>query len=285
MKRLIFSIYVNIPSEDIEKEHADCKWTRDNTHTTTNTLLENHDKLVEKHKEYAELCDAEYQIFDYEGYTEFRDLYFKDRPYITTYNIINFYKIWLLSTLDYDEILYLDLDVIPWSKENIFEAFDFSKGILCRVNHEGKFSLKTRFAEPAIRAPIAKWWNARALLLDEGFSGENDVYNTGIVGASRKQMDKLAYFEDFDDTLDMMHEMTKEDCGYPERIRRLFGYDNETLFSYKMQLNDVNLIELDHQWHFIMNKQKNYIITNAKFVHVISKKFKFAWNRYEEINL
>lgn len=184
--------------------------------------------------------------------------------------------------LDYDEVLYLDLDVVPFTTENIFEKFDFNKGVLCRINHEGKFTLETPIAKTTIRSPKAKWWNARALLLDEGMDGENDVYNTGIVGASRKQLKLLNYFENFDDTLDMMHDMTAEDCGYPERIRRLFGYDNETLFSYKMKVNNVDLIELDNKWHFIMVKNISYIISTAKMVHVISKDFEFVRKRYEK---
>ena len=287
MKRLIYSMYVNIPSEDIEKQHADCDWTKNNTHTTTNKLLDNKDWLTDKQSNYAKLCGADYRLFDYNGFVEFRDLFFQDRPYISTYDVINFYKIWLLSTLDeYDEILYLDLDVIPWTKENIFEAFDFDDGIICRVNHEGKFSLNTNISyNPTIRAPKAKWWNARALLLDEGFTGENDVYNTGIVGGSRAQIKKLNYFEEFDKALDIMHEMTLEDCGYPPPIRRMFGYDNETLFNYKMQMNEVKLLEMDNTWHFIMNKNKNFIISDAKMVHVISKEFEFAKDRYEKTGL
>lgn len=184
--------------------------------------------------------------------------------------------------LEYDEILYLDLDVIPFTDENIFEHFSFKDGVLCRINHEGKFNVNMGIGSAVIRSPKSKWWNARALLLDEGMSGENDVYNTGVVGASTEQLKILNYFENFDDALDMMHDMTSEDCGYPERIRKLFGYDNETLFSYKMQMNNVNLIELDSDWHFIMNKKRSYITSTAKMVHVISKDFEFARKRYEE---
>ena len=287
MKRLIYSMYVNIPHEDIEKQHSDCEWTKNNTHTTTNKLLDNKEWLTDKQSKYAELCGADYKVFDSQGFTEFRNLFFQNRPYISTYDIINFYKIWLLSTLDeYDEILYLDLDVIPWTKENIFDVFDFKDGIICRVNHEGNFSTNSDISyNPTIRAPKAKWWNARALLLDEGLTGDNDVYNTGIVGGSREQIKKLDYFAEFDQTLDMMHEMAQPDNGWPHKVTRMFGYDNETLFSYKMQMNGVKLLEMDNTWHFIMNKKRNFIISDAKMVHVISKEFEFAKDRYEKTGL
>lgn len=286
MSRVIFSMYINIPSKDIEEQHSNCAHTRKNTYDSTNKLLENYDWLKSKQKKYAEQCQADYVIFRHdEMFEKFRKLYFADRPYVSTYDIINFYKIWLMYQLDYDEILYLDLDVVPFTNENIFEQFNFDEGILCRVNHEGNITINTPVGKTVVRSPKAKWWNARALLLDEGLDGENDVYNTGIVGASRRQLELLNYFENFDSTLNMMHDMTSEDCGYPERIRILFGYDNETLFSYKMKTNNVNLIELDKDWHFIMVSKTPYITTTAKMVHVISKDFEFARKRYEKNHL
>ena len=52
-------------------------------------------------------------------------------PFLTTYNIINFYKIYLLYKFSskYDEILFLDFDV-PNTKENFFEVWDLSKVLL-----------------------------------------------------------------------------------------------------------------------------------------------------------
>ena len=43
-------------------------------------------------------------------------------PYLTTYNVINFYKIHLLYELskEYDEVLYLDFDVVPMKYDNFF---------------------------------------------------------------------------------------------------------------------------------------------------------------------
>ena len=75
--------------------------------------------LVNKFKEY---------------YDEMKSKY----PFLTTYNIINFYKIFLLYKFSskYDQILYLDFDVVPNTKENFFEVFDLSKGIAIANNND-----------------------------------------------------------------------------------------------------------------------------------------------------
>lgn len=276
MKRLIYSMYVHIPDDVIQTEHSDCNVTLEKTQLTTNSMRDNFDWLYSLQEKYAKKCGADYKLYEYDNnYINFKNLYFSKRPYITTYNILNFYKIWLMyENIHYDEILYLDFDVIPITDQNIFDHLDFNSGILCRVNHEGVVSVKDTSTH-TVRAPRAKWWNARELLLDAGLEGENDVYNTGITGGSKEQLDKLAYFENFDDKLDMMHDKV-EDVSYPESIRSMFGYDNETLFSYLMQLNDVQLNELSEEWHFIMNHKFSFIPKKSKMVHVINKDFNYA---------
>jgi len=275
MKRLIYSMYIHIPDDVIEKEHSDCEITKDKTSETSNKMLENYDWLKRQQQDYANLCGADYILYEHdEKYEEFKNLYFSDKPWITTYNILNFYKIWLLHNEDYDEIVYMDFDVLPITKDNIFEELDFESGILCRVNHEGQVSTSD-IASHTIRSPRAKWWNARELLLDEGFDGENDVYNTGIVGVSKKQLKKLGYFDNFEDKLEMMYDKATDD-SYPIKIKSMLGYDNETLFSYLMQVNNVKLNPIEDDWHFIMNHTFSFIPERAKLVHIINKDFEYA---------
>ena len=62
----------------------------------------------------------------------------KDHPEITTYNIVNFYKLDLLYTFSqmYDEVLYLDFDVVPMTNENFFKVWDLEKGITVLNNDD-----------------------------------------------------------------------------------------------------------------------------------------------------
>ena len=58
-------------------------------------------------------------------------------PFLTTYNIINFYKIYLLYKFSskYDEILFLDFDVPNTKKEN-FLKYDFIKSVAILNNND-----------------------------------------------------------------------------------------------------------------------------------------------------
>ena len=276
MRKLIYSMYIHIPDFVIDREHSDCEITKEKTRETSDKMLQNYHYLKKKQQEYAEKCGADYILYEWDDdYEWFRKEFFISKEYITMYNIINFYKIFLLyQHWDYDKILYLDFDVLPTTDKNVFDELDFDSGILCRVNHEGQYSVKDMETH-TIRSPRAKWWNTRELLLDEGFDGENDVYNTGIVGATRKHLEKLSYFKDFEASLEMMHEKATDEM-YPNKIRSMFGYDNETLFSYLMQVNDVKLNDIPEDWHFVMNHKFSFILENTNLVHAINKDFEYA---------
>ena len=75
MRKLIYSMYIHIPDHMIEREHSDCKITKDKTHETTNKLLQNYHYLKKKQQEYAEKCGADYILYewddDYEWFRNF----------------------------------------------------------------------------------------------------------------------------------------------------------------------------------------------------------------------
>ena len=76
MKRIIYSMYINIPSDDIERQHSNCEYTKNNTHITTNKLLENYDWLVDRQREYAEKCDADYKVYHHDDlFDQFNKLF------------------------------------------------------------------------------------------------------------------------------------------------------------------------------------------------------------------
>ena len=136
-----------------------------------------------------------------------------------------------------------------------------------------------------IRSPTAKYWNTKAMLIYNGMDGENDVYNTGIVIANKEQLKKLAYFDNFENDLDYMHELVTEDDMFPDIISNMFGYDNETLFSYKMIENKVNLLNLDEDWHYALTMNNKSIKGNPKLIHVINKNFKYVERYVKKNNL
>lgn len=257
MRRVIYSLYIDIQKPVSHFENKD-KFNR------------NYSWLLEKQKSYADNCNVDYKHFTYDDdFVEFSKNFGSE---ISEYNIINFYKMFLLYKLDYDEILYLDLDVIPVTKLNFFEEWDLSKGIAIMSED---WSKRDRFRNrQSVRSPLAKYWNARAL----GYNRE--VFNTGIVGASKNDISALDYFGDLFDILKQMKDLTNDDF-WPEDIRNLFGYDNETILACKIK-NYQQLFGTG--WHYFMDKW-SYIPKNTKLIHCINKDFEYVRKWCEKNNI
>ena len=300
MKRCIFSLYVEI------KNYEEDRWTEKNKFAKDQFSLY-HNFLTVCQKKYADKVKADYILFtDDENYKKYKLSY---DSYMSEYNIVNFYKIHLLYKLaeQYDEIIYLDMDVLPFTNENMFDLNFKQNGIAIRVNHEKnpeeyieqtnsrlkirrdakltnvKLNLEKQWQSR--RSPLAKYWNCRAMLIESNLPGDNDVYNTGIIGTHKENLKKLAYFDNFNNDIQLMHSLVTNQNMWPEDIHLLFGYDNETLFSYKMICNKVKRLDLDEDWHYVMFGRWSYIPDSAKLVHIINKDFQFAKEKYEKNNL
>ena len=76
-----------------------------------------------------------------------------------------------------------------------------------------------------------------------------------------------------------MHKIKNEEGFWPRFIQNCFGYDNETLFSVKLNEHKVPVQWLDNQWHYFFDRQ-GFIPKEVVMCHVINKKFDVAWRRY-----
>ena len=288
MKKVIYSIYIDVPEEehyafsfDYEKQHniERSKLTREN-------FAKHRDKLLQYKKKYCDEIGVDFKMFEYDNeYKVFADNFLKKYPMFTKYEVVNFYKIHQLDKLSnqYDEILYLDFDAIPLTKKSFFEHWDLSKGI-CVLDNNNKIK-KSLDVIRSTRSPTAKYFNCQAMLIATNKSPINDVINTGIIGASKENIKKLDFFGKFDDTIKLMTRLIKEDDGlYPENIRKSFRYDNETIFSYKLKVNEVKVQWLDDRWHYFFDKQF-YIPLDTKIVHTINKDFDTVWRFCEKHNI
>jgi len=281
MKRVIYSLYVDVPAKEHYGDSKNWRDTHEKANITVDAFKKHYDRLVEVKQWYAKRCDVDFLMFEYdEQYKTFEQNFLKDFPMFTGYEVINFYKIHLLNELSktYDEILYLDFDVIPLTDESFFNNWDLSKGI-CVYNNNAKVN-KSMDISQSIRSPSAKYFNCHAMLYDQGLKPINDVVNTGIIGACKEDIIKLDFFGGFKDTIDLMTELRESEPGvYPQNIIDMFRYDNETIFSYKKQINNVPIQWLDDEWHYLLDRQK-FIPKNIKLVHCICKDFDLVWRRY-----
>jgi hypothetical protein len=150
------------------------------------------------------------------------------------------------------------------------------------------------------RNPQAKYWNAHALLTEDGYDGYNNVFNTGVVLASRYGMNKLDYFSDIEEVLACMEELKDPSASmYPSQIVASFGYDNETIFGYKVRKNNVLTYRLEDCWHHqhhyenaksfdigtperessLIKLQAESIEKKTTVLHMISKNFGLVFNK------
>ena len=169
MQRVIYSLYVDVPSEEHYGQSKQKNDTIEKADITVNAFRKHHRRLIETKQKYAGDIGADFFMFKYdEQYRTFYDNFKKDFPQLTGYEIVNFYKIHLLYHLakNYSEILYLDFDAVPLTKESFFDRWDLSKGI-CVYNNNAHI-IKDREVNHSIRSPSAKYFNCQAMLIDKG---------------------------------------------------------------------------------------------------------------------
>ena len=288
MSRVIYSIYINIPKEklDIHDKHILKKNETPMNLKMHQAFIDHYDKLIETKKRYADKIGAEFQMYEYdEDYIKFHEDYSKRYPFLSEYNIVNKYKLHILDRLVnyFDEVLYLDFDATPTTNESFFDVWDLSKGIALLHNNDKirPNSGSVYNIQGTIRSPSAKYFNAMAMLEHNGYSPQCDVVNTAIVGATKEHWKKLQYFETLKEDLDLMTYLKDNSEMYPPNIVKTFGYDNETIFSYKVVANKVPMLWLDDKWHFFFDDNRG-IPDGTKICHAINKEFDRVWKFYDK---
>ena len=283
MSRILFSIHIDIDEDELDNPGY---WLRDGTQVDTNKSKETKDALnkwcsdiIKNQSQYALKCDADYAIHTNDKmWKDYKKDFNEKYPQISTYDIINFYKHYLMKwhAEKYEEVCYFDLDVIVNTEDNIFEAFDLKTKFACAESNEeadyGKSLLPHEY-NMCIRNPASKYWNAFAMLFDEGWSrseADTDVFNTGIMVASKGQIDKLDYFGGLEQILEDMEYLKTDTSLFHPNVVRAFNYDNETIFAYKRVVNGVDIDYIPECWHRRVHDED---IEPAKVYHVINKEF------------
>ena len=250
----IFSIYIDIDDENLDapSDFKDDEVSK--SKRTKERLAEYKDRLVNNHKEYAESIDAEYLMFGRDKqYEDFKDRF----PVLSEYDVINLYKIYLLEKLvnEYDLVMYIDMDVYFRRNINVFNYVPCESIFCCMYETPEAAGVIFNNSEYLkwyrhdFRNPESKFWNAHALLTEEDLdTSDLVVFNTGIMMSSKNVMDRIDYFSDIDEVIETMSEV-KEYSMYTDQIRDSFGYDNETIMSYKVCKNEVPIYDMPKWWH------------------------------------
>ena len=208
MKRIVFSVW-----SDLGPDWEDYK-----------------DILSQRHKEYAYFCNADYGLYD------------------SKLNFVNlqFYKLQLAEQLvnDYDEVLYLDLDVIPKNIKSFFDTHDLNN-ICCHKTQRPQWKI-----------------DLKRYMLDG--SGEHNIINTGVFGMNKRASDQLRFTERYSDV---------ERIYYECDVDRLYEPNNEVYLSYMIERYDIPFKDIGVQWNYILDKVVTTYTPACYFLHQSNKDF------------
>lgn len=209
MSRIIFSVWSNL----------DQPWGK------------HKNKLMSLHKKYAELCDADYYVFEAQ----------------LDYDDLMFYKISVAEFLveRYDEVLYLDMDVVPKTKYSFFDMHDFDNVCLHRtLGPKWKINLK------------------QMMLINENVKGNDFICNTGVLGLNKKSAHKLNFRKRLEDTKRLHDEVD---------IENLYSPNNEVYISYIIEKYKIPFKDIGIQWNFILDHTFYSETAACHFVHYSNK--------------
>jgi len=283
--KVIFSLYVKIEDDLLDSPRGP-KDDHLNKSKRTQIQLEKYFDALQKDKqEYADSIGADYVLFENDSqYKTFR----KDYPDLSEYDIVNLYKVYCLDLLSkkYDHVLYLDFDVVCRKKDvDIFEHIPLEYSMGCNNADSQEVGIKYteeyfKKYQRDFRSPESKYWNAHAMFVEDEIEPDHVVFNTGIMAASKYVMNKLDYFNDMSNVIELMKELKEDEFSmYPEEIRKSFGYDNETIMSYKIKKNNVSVSDLWEIWHF-----KHYCNYVEGYDKLNDKSSRRAWLAMHEYN-
>ena len=282
MANVIYSIYIEIEKENYDQNIGSYYYdekTGVSKSRRSHYEYEKYKKELALCKEiYSDVIGCDFILFGNDkDYKNFSKKMLSECPHLSKYEIINFYKFdrAVHCAKTYDNVLFLDFDVIPNNFHNWFDYFDPSKFHVqdspIRVSLP-KDVLSGRWQLDA-RAPEAKMYNAGKLLemynLD---TDDNKPWNTAIMGFTSEMMDKLDYFKDFTLTMEAMYLLKQQNL--PKPYKRLLGYDNETLFGFRIIQHKIPYQILPVKWHYLVDDLSiKKVHDNICFCHCIDKQF------------
>jgi len=258
MKRIIFSIF----NDNVDQNH------NSTNHYKLSQFNKYKPQLIKCKEEYAIKCKADFFLNEVD-ITDYDSLQFK--------KIIQFEK----YANDYDEVLYLDFDVVPMSKaRNIFECVDTSKIAM----HPLKRDLKHNKLRNALNAGwidgqnvFTKTCAKKAMLLLEGINGNDLLYNTGVTLGNSEIIKKIQFTEQIEYMNKLLDE-SKEDTLFPEQVSTKFFYNNEVYMSYLIERDNVPHVDLTENWNFIIDDVQSHPTSTGELLHYIKKEFETVFD-------
>ena len=225
MKRLIYSVLIEIPPTD---------WGIG--HPLRHIYWDFKDKIIDYKKRYADHCQADFKIF--ENFGDFKT--FSD---MSVYDNIQYYKMFLLKKLakEYDEVLYLDFDVIPIQYVNFFDTFDL-QNYLCLKSKTYPVNEEIFKITPSSRRGYVA-----SYLLNEKKPNQYINYNTGVVGGSDNILSKILFLQELDDCIPKLKYVKFP--VFTNLSNNPIRYSNEVILTYIIRKYNIPTRNVGEIWN------------------------------------
>ena len=289
MKNLIFSIYTSVQDSSTRSQTFFAKDTVSKSQRTHEQFKKYKDQLITVKKSYAGLCGANFVLVDAV------DKHFSSDEF----DSINFYKHYLIEKFcnEYDNILYLDFDVIPNTKESFFEHHDMSVINVHAVNatKENIWHKKAKHSEKSYIDIMQKHFDRynmyckakcklAMLSVDDIMNNDYHVANTGIIGGSSNALSQIKMTERMSECKHTLDCAVQENM-FGDELTQYFFANNECFYSYIFDKYKIEWHNLSPDWHAMIFDQLNYTVKhqlhNAKLIHMINKRFDYIWGNNE----
>jgi hypothetical protein len=237
------------------------------TNYSSNQFKKYYDRLYKSKDEYAKLCSAEFMLLS---------------PNEMSYIDLQHYKIIMMEKFaeEYDEVLYLDFDVIPMTNQNFFDVFDLNK--ICILNQNTNLIIQKeienyqytewqgdlsssisnykkyviqKFQRDEYHRCSKAFAKREMLFKDDIISYDEHIVNTGIIAGNKKSISLLKYEE----RLDSMKLLSNLN-------------NNEIFFSYLLERYNIPFTNIGDDWHRLYDELDTHL-ENSYMVHVINKQF------------
>ncbi len=282
MKNIIYSIYIENKDSNLSEKHL----------FTKHQLKKHYNKLIDVKKKYADVCNAEFVIYgDDDNYKEFKSKY---EGY--EFDLINLYKIYLWEKLGkkYDNVLHLDLDVVPNTNENFFDTFDMNKICVYAPNatidiwsqedkeryKKGKINFSKVISHKDKYDMYVKALCKKAMLaIDNKFDTDYFIANTAILGGNSNAISKLKFTERLDELIYVLNKAKTEKL-FGEEVSKLFFANNEIFVHYLIDKDNIEWLNIPVEWHTFVMRRSDEIskeLKQVKMIHLINKKFEELW--------
>lgn len=249
-KRIIFSVW-----SDLNDDHPSA--------TEEKVLSFNlfKDKLIQKQKEYAHICNSDYEIFT---------------PDKDNYVDVQFYKLIQTEKLlaDYDEVIYLDLDIIPKTNKIIFDEFDLDKVSVYQLPVGMSKWLKANIKDNNFSSmdKYCKLCCKNSMLLLDDLYGTDRISNTGVFCLNKKSAESLRFTERLPEVESVFLEAV-DDNLYPKEISSSWARNNEVFLSYMLEKYSIPNNNIGQTWNYILDEFIKEPTDACHFIHQVNKEF------------